>query len=195
MVQNDVRAFQTALRPGKELPTCENGKAGNNKAENNKAESNKAGNAKSGNFCGGNAKAGNAEVENSGRDNSRPDNSRPDNSRRGNGTGCRRDGGKTVHLRVVTCVTDDFAVTADDLGFGSRGSPHVALARQVAMYLCHTGFALSFGTIGRLFGRDRTTVAHACRVIEERRDDIWFDCRIAALEQACGLPLAQEDRR
>jgi len=100
-----------------------------------------------------------------------------------------------IQQRVVARVIDDFSVTVADLRFGSRGSPQAALARQVAMYLCHTGFALSFATIGRLFGRDRTTVAYACRMIEERRDDIWFDCRIAALEQACGRPLAEEGGR
>jgi hypothetical protein len=36
-----------------------------------------------------------------------------------------------------------------------------------------------------MFGRDRTTVSHACRVIEDSRDDIWLDCRLAALELAC----------
>jgi chromosomal replication initiation ATPase DnaA len=83
-------------------------------------------------------------------------------------------------------VIADFGVTAGELTFGSRGSPQAALARQAAMYLCHVGFALSFEAIGKLFCRDRTTVAHACRVIEERREDIWFDCRMATLEQACG---------
>ncbi len=69
----------------------------------------------------------------------------------------------------------------------SRGSPRAALARQVAMYLCHIGFSLSFEAVGRLFARDRTTVAHACRVVEDRRDDRWFDRRVAMLERACGL--------
>jgi hypothetical protein len=43
--------------------------------------------------------------------------------------------------------------------------------------------------IGRAFGRDRTTVAHACRAIEDRRDDIWFDCRLATLELICRAAL------
>jgi hypothetical protein len=53
------------------------------------------------------------------------------------------------------------------------------------MYLLHVDYALSCETIGRMFGRDRTTVSHACRVIEDSRDDIWLDCRLAALELAC----------
>lgn len=100
---------------------------------------------------------------------------------------------ETIRCRVAACVIADFGITADELAFGSRGSPRASLARQVAMYLCHVGFALSFEGIGRLFHRDRTTVAYACRVIEERREDVGFDRRIAALERQCLL--AQECRR
>lgn len=89
---------------------------------------------------------------------------------------------ETIHSRVAAYVIADFGITADELGFGSRGSPRASLARQVAMYLCHVDFALSFEGIGRLFHRDRTTVAYACRVIEERREDVGFDRRISALE-------------
>jgi hypothetical protein len=58
------------------------------------------------------------------------------------------------------------------------------------MYLAHVGFALSFEGIGRCFGRDRTTVAHACRVVEDSRDDIWLDCRLATLERVCRADIA-----
>lgn len=101
---------------------------------------------------------------------------------------------ETAARRVVlVCVMRDFGVEPDDLNAPSRGSPRAALARQVAMYLCHVGFSLSFEAIGRLFRRDRTTVAHACRVIEDLRDDIWFDCRIAALELACAALARKND--
>jgi chromosomal replication initiation ATPase DnaA len=69
----------------------------------------------------------------------------------------------------------------------TRGAPDAAYARQVAMYLAHIGFALSFETIGRVFNRDRTTVAHACRVVEDGRDDVKLDRRVAALELMCGV--------
>lgn len=90
---------------------------------------------------------------------------------------------ETIRSRVAAYVIADFGITADELACGSRGSPRASLARQVAMYLCHVGFALTFEGIGRLFHRDRTTVAYACRVIEERREDVWFDSRISALER------------
>ena len=59
-----------------------------------------------------------------------------------------------------------------------------AFARQIAMYLAHVGFGLSMAEIGRAFGRGRTTVLHACHVIEDRRDDVRFDQLLDHLEQA-----------
>lgn len=88
--------------------------------------------------------------------------------------------------RLVTAsVAFDFGLDPAALEVTLRGSQRVAFARQIAMYLAHVGFGLSFEAIGRAFGRDRTTVAHACRVVEDGRDDIWFDCRIATLEMIC----------
>lgn len=94
--------------------------------------------------------------------------------------------------RVTSRVAEDFGVALAELVAPSRGSPRAALARQVAMYLCHIGLALSFEAVGRLFARDRTTVAHACRVVEDRRDDRWFDRRLALLERACGFAACGE---
>lgn len=64
----------------------------------------------------------------------------------------------------------------------ARGSAEAAFARQVAMYLCHVGFELSLARVAAAFGRDRSTVAHACHAIEERRDEPQFDLWIGALE-------------
>lgn len=71
----------------------------------------------------------------------------------------------------------------DDILDPGRGSAQSAFARQVAMYLCHVSFELSLARIARAFDRDRSTVAHACHVIEDRRDDPAFDVWIAALEE------------
>ena len=89
-------------------------------------------------------------------------------------------------LRFVTlCVARDFGLDQTDLLARTRGAPRAAFARQVAVYLAHVGFGLSFAAVGRMFHRDRTTVAHACRVIEDRRDDRDLDRRLTALERAC----------
>ena len=83
------------------------------------------------------------------------------------------------------CVARDFELDPPALFAPTRGPPRVAFARQVAMYLAHTGFALSFEQVSRVFGRDRTTVSHACRIVEDCRDDVWLDWRLAALELFC----------
>ncbi|MCV3735681.1 transposase (plasmid) [Rhizobium sp. TRM96647] len=61
-----------------------------------------------------------------------------------------------------------------------RSAAHV---RQIAMYICHVALQLSFADIGQAFGRDRTTVSHACNVVEDRRDDSAFDDFVATLER------------
>jgi hypothetical protein len=86
---------------------------------------------------------------------------------------------------VAFCVARDFGLEMAALFAPTRGAPRTAFARQVAMYLAHIGFALSFETISRVFDRDRTTVSHACHVVEDGRDDIWLDCRLEALELFC----------
>ncbi|MGI9421997.1 MAG: helix-turn-helix domain-containing protein [Hyphomicrobiaceae bacterium] len=84
-------------------------------------------------------------------------------------------------LGVVATV---FEVDATLLVLNKRGIAPVARARQVAMYLAHVGCGLSLTEVGRLFERDRTTVAHACHVIEEHREDNAFDQVIETLEHA-----------
>jgi chromosomal replication initiation ATPase DnaA len=63
-----------------------------------------------------------------------------------------------------------------------RGSSEIAFARQAAMYLCHVGFELSLSRVASAFCRDRSTVTHACHVIEDGRDEDRFDAWFASLE-------------
>lgn len=48
-----------------------------------------------------------------------------------------------------------------------RGTPVIARARQIAMYLACTGRGMSPARVARAFQRDRSTVSHACQLIEE----------------------------
>lgn len=62
------------------------------------------------------------------------------------------------------------------------------------MYLAHVSFGATFSAVGRAFGRDRTTAAHAARVIEERRDDPRIDALLDRLERTCaGMASAPSD--
>jgi hypothetical protein len=55
--------------------------------------------------------------------------------------------------------------------------------RQIAMYICHVALRIPLHEIGLAFGRDRTTVGHACHVVEDRRDDPAFDDFVGAVER------------
>lgn len=79
-----------------------------------------------------------------------------------------------------------FETQARDLRSPTRGTAQTAFARQVAMYLAHVSCGLSFTDIGRIFHRDRTTVAHACGLIEDRRDDPRVDRTLDLLEAVVG---------
>ena len=81
-------------------------------------------------------------------------------------------------------VSGIFKVDHHDLECVTRGRAPIAFARQVAMYLAHITLGLDFTAIGRLYGRDRTTVAHACLLVEERRENPYFDEALVLLEQA-----------
>jgi chromosomal replication initiation ATPase DnaA len=80
---------------------------------------------------------------------------------------------------AVAAVT---RLPAQSLRSASRGRQPVALARQMAMYLAHVAFGLSFTRIGICFGRDRTTVRHACALIEDHRDDPALELALTAIE-------------
>jgi chromosomal replication initiation ATPase DnaA len=53
------------------------------------------------------------------------------------------------------------------------------------MYLAHVVLGLNYREVGELFRRDRTTAAHACRCVEDRRDDPTIDIRLDMLEGVC----------
>ena len=65
---------------------------------------------------------------------------------------------------ILDAVQAEFGVTRAQLMAPTRSSRDVARARQEAMRRVHAASPQSNWTeLGRLFGRDRTTVRHACR--------------------------------
>ena len=77
-----------------------------------------------------------------------------------------------------------FGVTNVSLRSAKRCSSRIAFARQTAMYLANVVFGLGYAQVGAAFGRDRTTVRHACAKIEDARDAVIFDQSLAVLETA-----------
>ncbi|NJM33573.1 MAG: DNA replication initiation protein [Rhodomicrobium sp.] len=88
-----------------------------------------------------------------------------------------------VHKLVEHCALSVFSVSGSALRSRDRRAS-VAQPRQIAMYLAHVTFGLSLTQIGQLFSRDRTTVAHACRAVEDLRDDPVMDKALGVLETA-----------
>ncbi|TNB47089.1 hypothetical protein FF124_16000 [Martelella lutilitoris] len=85
--------------------------------------------------------------------------------------------------RIVLLITREMARVAGDRVTLKERRRSVSHFRQIAMYVCHVTLQLSLSEIGAAFGRDRTTVAYSCRVIEDRRDDRAFDEFVASVER------------
>jgi chromosomal replication initiation ATPase DnaA len=100
------------------------------------------------------------------------------------GPAARRSQAQLCRL-LEAAVAASFAVPPESLRERSRCTADVAFARQAAMYLAHVACGLTYTAIGRSFRRDRTTAAHACRLVEERRDDPVLDRQLNALEIIC----------
>jgi chromosomal replication initiation ATPase DnaA len=89
---------------------------------------------------------------------------------------------RCVREMLEQTVPRVFMVASADLWSETRGHPRAAFARQVAMYLAHVACGLTLTEVGQVFARDRTTVAHACGVIEDLRDDPVLDRSLDLLE-------------
>ncbi len=73
-------------------------------------------------------------------------------------------------------------LTVNMLQSPGRSSLKITFARQIAMYLAHTKFGIPYSDVGKFFRKDRSTVAHACMVIEDKREDAGFDDHLIRLE-------------
>mgnify|MGYP004516704475 CR=1 FL=1 len=85
--------------------------------------------------------------------------------------------------RVVALVATKKHIPPRLLINQARCRASAARARQLAMYLAHVVCGRTMVEVGEAFGRDRTTVSHACARIEDMRDDAGFDAEVAALEK------------
>jgi hypothetical protein len=83
----------------------------------------------------------------------------------------------SLELAAKVCGVEMTLVAAN-----RRRAP-IAFARQLAMYLCHVVADMSLRDVALEFGRDRTTVSHACHAIEDRRECPIFDRQIEHLER------------
>lgn len=92
-----------------------------------------------------------------------------------------------VALEVCECLIDIasvlFSVPSKELRKPGKTAAPVSRVRQIGMYVAHVVLRLTMGEVGAGFGRDRTTVVHACQVIEDLRDDPEFDRVVLTTER------------
>ncbi|PWL19047.1 hypothetical protein DKP76_00240 [Falsochrobactrum shanghaiense] len=84
---------------------------------------------------------------------------------------------------LIDLLAASFAVSGGELRAPIRGRRPVARVRQVGMYIAHTAFGMAMSEVAAGFGRDRTTVMHACHLVEDLRDDEEFDAIISSFER------------
>jgi hypothetical protein len=96
--------------------------------------------------------------------------------------------------RLFQAVEAVFDVRRDDLRAATRGRYRVAVARQTGMYLARVALGMTLSGAGLLFARDRTTASHACRTIEDLRDDSGFDALLQAMEAFVVHPISSTGR-
>lgn len=76
---------------------------------------------------------------------------------------------KTVTVDLILKKTSEHFEMQADLLKAKKKTANIALARQVAMYLCRTLTDSTLKSIGASFGgRDHSTVIHACDIIAQR---------------------------
>ena len=92
-----------------------------------------------------------------------------------------------VVMDVCECLIDMasalFSLPSKELRGAGRSTLPVSRVRQIAMYVAHVVLRLTMADVGRGFGRDRTTVLHACQLVEDLRDDAEFDRVVLMFER------------
>jgi chromosomal replication initiation ATPase DnaA len=86
-------------------------------------------------------------------------------------------------------------VPVEEMRKPTRGRPHVARARQIAIHLARLVFAMTHRQLAQEFGRDRSTIHHACGLIEEMREDsAEFDSTLRWMESLLRRAAGQKDQ-
>jgi hypothetical protein len=90
---------------------------------------------------------------------------------------------------IIDLTSAFFNVSGRELRQPGRSREDVTRVRQIAMYLAHVMLGLPMGDVGKAFGRERTTVMHACHLVEDMRDDMEVDAIICRMERVIGVAL------
>ncbi len=83
---------------------------------------------------------------------------------------------------LIDILSAYFNVSGRDIRSPKRHNLDVARVRQIGMYVANVVLGINMTMIGQGFGRNKSTVIHACHIIEDMRDDDEFDSLVARLE-------------
>jgi len=84
---------------------------------------------------------------------------------------------------VIDLMSALFTTSGRQLRAPGRSTRAVARVRQIGMYVAHVTLGLRMVEIAAGFGRDKSTVVHACHLIEDLRDDEEFNVVVAKAEE------------
>ena len=101
----------------------------------------------------------------------------------GRASGLREERVIEVCEAMIDICSALYNVSGKELRQTGRTANDVSRVRQIAMYVTHVSLGVSMQEVGRGFFRDRTTVRHACHLVEDMRDDVDFDRTIAVTER------------
>ncbi len=88
-----------------------------------------------------------------------------------------------AHLHLAEgYISRAFCIMPGEFYLPTRGPRNVSEARQLVMYIARVEFGLPTREIARRYQRDSSTVSHACRKTEDRRDDPSFDEIVTEIE-------------
>ena len=94
---------------------------------------------------------------------------------------------RTQHVQldintIISRVSTYYAVSRDDI-MGTSRRADICLPRQIIQYLAYKNTGLSYPEIGKVFGRDHTTVMNSIKKItDKRKTDLNLDSVIRKLE-------------
>ncbi len=100
----------------------------------------------------------------------------------GNGMGERGNRISILGDLVVELVSLVECVSRKDILAKKRGMFAISHARQLVMYLLHTSLRFSYQDVAGWMNKDRTTISHACNVIEDMRDNPALDSKLERIE-------------
>lgn len=96
---------------------------------------------------------------------------------------CRDDEAIILCDGVIDMVCAFFNMPTRELRRPGRTSREIAQIRQIAMYVAHVVLRLTMKQVGVGFSRDRTTVLHACHMVEDMRDDDELERIVSHVER------------